>query len=119
MPGSKNGEGTLAWLRDRNRQRVMEILRMHGQISQADIARATGLSRTTVSTLVSELKEAGLVADIYTQAAHAHGGRAGRAVGVPDAAHLVVRIQLRPMLRVVGGVDLRPKRAVRRWCVPG
>src|SRR2546422_5486229 len=75
MPGSKNGDGTLAWLRDRNRQRVMEMLRMHGQISQADIARSTGLSRTTVSTLVAELKEAGLVADIDTKAAPARGGR--------------------------------------------
>src|SRR2546429_3836693 len=95
MPGSKNGEGTLAWLRDRNRQRVMEILRMHGQISQADIARATGLSRTTVSTLVSELKEAGLVADIDTKSAHAHGGRPGGQLG------------LREPSPVVGGIDFR------------
>src|SRR2546421_8643163 len=75
MPGSKNGDGPLAWLRDRNRQRVMEILRMHGQISQADIARASGLSRTTVSTLIAELKEAGLLAGDDTTSAHARGGR--------------------------------------------
>jgi len=92
MPGSKNGDGTLAWLRDRNRQRVMEILRMHGQISQADIARATGLSRTTVSTLIAELKEAGLVADVDTRSAHARGGRPGVQLVLRNPAHVVVGI---------------------------
>src|SRR5438552_10903702 len=92
MPGPKNADGTLAWLRRRNRQRVMEILRMHGQISQADIARATGLSRTTVSTLVSELKEAGLVADIDTKSAHAPGGRPGVQLVLRNPSHVVVGI---------------------------
>src|SRR5438045_8497249 len=77
MATSKNADGTLAWLRDRNRDRVVEMLRMQGQISQAEIARATGLSRTTVSTLIAELKEAGLVADIDTKSLHAPGGRPG------------------------------------------
>ena len=92
MPSPKNGDGTLAWLRDRNRQRVMEILRMHGQISQADISRATGLSRTTVSTLVAELKEAGLVADIDAKSAHARGGRPGVQLVLRNPAHVVVGI---------------------------
>jgi biotin operon repressor len=37
------------------------VLRTLGRTSQADIARSTGLSRTTVSTLVAELKGSGLV----------------------------------------------------------
>src|SRR2546421_10948542 len=92
MPGCKTGAGPLPWLGARNRQRVMEILRMHGQITQADIARATGLSRTTVSTLVSELKEAGLVADIDTKSAHAHGGRPGVQLVLRNPSHVVVGI---------------------------
>ena len=40
---SKKGEGSLSWLRDRNRQRVLDVLRIRGRTSQADIARATGL----------------------------------------------------------------------------
>src|SRR5437867_4887633 len=63
MPTEKNGDGSLAWLRDRNRRRVMEVLRMQGRVSQADISRATGLSRTTVSTMIAELRKAGLVLD--------------------------------------------------------
>src|SRR5256885_2068368 len=70
----------------------MEILRMHGQISQADIARATGLSRTTVSTLIAELKEAGLVADVDTRSAHARGGRPGVQLVLRNPAHVVVGI---------------------------
>src|SRR2546430_11386859 len=92
LPGSKNGEGSLAGLRARNRQRVMEILRMHGQISQADIARATGLSRTTVSTLIAELKGAGLVADVDTRSAQASGGRPGVQLVLRNPAHVVVGI---------------------------
>src|SRR5258708_29508725 len=74
---SKNGDGTLAWLRHRNRQRVIEILRMQGEVSQATIARATGLSRTTVSTLIAELKGSGLVADTNARTPRNGGGRPG------------------------------------------
>ena len=65
---AKNGEGTLGWLRERNRNRVLGALRERGRISQADIARLTGLSRTTVHTLVSELKSSGLVHEVETSA---------------------------------------------------
>src|SRR5207248_1642607 len=115
MPGSKNGDGTLAWLRDRNRQRVMEILRMHGQISQADIARATGLSRTTVSTLVSELKEAGLVADIDTKSAHAHGGRPGVQLVLRNPSHVVVGIDFGHSHVAIAVADLGHNVLAERW----
>ena len=90
---AKNADGTLAWLRGRNRQRVLEILRTQGQVSQADIARATGLSRTTVSTLVTELKDAGLVADLEPRANRRRGGRPG------------IQLALRDPGRAVAGID--------------
>jgi predicted NBD/HSP70 family sugar kinase len=89
MPASKNVDGTLRWLRGRNRQRVMEIVRMHGRVSQADIARATGLSRTTVSTLVAELKESGLVVDLETTPRQARGGRPGVELALRDPSQFV------------------------------
>jgi len=61
-------EGTLPWLRQRNRRRVLDVLREQGRISQADIARRTGLSRSSVSTLIQELKEAGQVSAVETRA---------------------------------------------------
>src|SRR6202165_2379750 len=72
---AKNGEGTLGWLRDRNRDRVVGVLRERGRISQADIARVTGLSRATVHTLVSELKDSGLVHELEASLPDVRGGR--------------------------------------------
>src|SRR5260370_41649659 len=72
---SKKGEGSLSWLRDRNRQRVLDVLRISGRTSQADIARATGLSRTTIHTLIVELKEEGMVLEVDGRPAGAGSGR--------------------------------------------
>src|SRR5260370_32960217 len=74
---SKKGEGSLSWLRDRNRQRVLDVLRISGRTSQADIARATGLSRTTIHTLIGELKEEGMVLEVDGRPAGAGSGRPG------------------------------------------
>jgi predicted NBD/HSP70 family sugar kinase len=60
---------------------VIDVLRRRGTASQADIARETGLSRTTISNLVAELRDAGLVVERGTPSA---GGRVGRR-GVPLA----------------------------------
>lgn len=43
---------------------VLQTIAAHGTISRAEIARATGLTRATVSSLVSELIEEGLVEDL-------------------------------------------------------
>ena len=88
----KNSDGTLAWLRDRNRHRVMEILRMQSQVSQADLARATGLSRTTVSSLIAELKDAGLVLDAEPTPRQARGGRPGVQLVLQDPSLVVAGI---------------------------
>src|SRR3954469_10182492 len=55
--------GSLESLRERNRQRVIDALRARGAISRADIARRTGLSRSTVSSLISDLQAAGMVVE--------------------------------------------------------
>jgi predicted NBD/HSP70 family sugar kinase/biotin operon repressor len=89
---SKNGEGTLGWLRERNRNRVLGALRERGRISQADIARVTGLSRTTVHTLVSELKNSGLVHEVETSAHDIRGGRPAVQLMLRDSSLAVVGI---------------------------
>lgn len=47
--------GSLESLRRLNRLRVLETVRHRGAASRVDIVRSTGLSRTTVSSLVTEL----------------------------------------------------------------
>ncbi|GAA2166987.1 ROK family transcriptional regulator [Actinomadura napierensis] len=55
--------GSLTSLRSRNRLLVIDAVRRHGRISRVDIARATGLSRTTVSGLVTALLAEGVLTE--------------------------------------------------------
>jgi predicted NBD/HSP70 family sugar kinase len=99
----ERSEGSLASLRRLNRRRVINALRQHGMVSRAEIARRTGLSRSTVSSLVTELQSDGLVVEREeTGAAHGEqGGRppillsfdasAGAALGI-DFGHSHVRV---------------------------
>src|SRR5215207_4826209 len=89
--------GSLETLRRLNRLRVIDALRDEGLISRAEIARRTGLSRSTVSSLVSELQADGLVVE-RSEPAAAHGDQGGRppillsfdaSAGVAAAAELV------------------------------
>lgn len=50
-------------LREQNRVLVVDALRRHGQASRSDLARLTGLSRTTVGSVVASLQERGLVVE--------------------------------------------------------
>jgi predicted NBD/HSP70 family sugar kinase len=97
--------GSLESLRRLNRLRVINALRDQGRVSRADIARSTGLSRSTVSSLVSELQADGLVVERPESATAfgEHGGRpptllsfdasAGLALGI-DFDHHHVRVAL-------------------------
>ena len=75
--GPSQRTGSLEGLREGNRLRVLDALRSRGAVSRADIARQTGLSRTTVSSLVSDLQEAGLVVE-REQAGAPAGAQGGR-----------------------------------------
>src|SRR3954469_12209081 len=95
--------GSLESLRERNRLRVVDALRQRGAISRSDIARQTGLSRSTVSSLVSDLQAEGLVVEreVATTPRGPEGGRppvlialdqsAGALVGI-DFGHRHVRV---------------------------
>jgi predicted NBD/HSP70 family sugar kinase len=53
--------GSTASLRPANQRRVVDLLRGQGTITQAEIARTTGLASATVSNIVRELTATGLV----------------------------------------------------------
>jgi predicted NBD/HSP70 family sugar kinase len=59
----RRSPGSLRSLRERNRLQVLEVVRANGSVSRADIARRTGLARSTVSTLVNELLGARLLVE--------------------------------------------------------
>ena len=78
MPAHPPGRaGSLESLRRLNRLRVIRALREEGQISRAEIARRTGLSRSTVSSLVADLQADGLVVE-RPEPGSAHGAQGGR-----------------------------------------
>jgi predicted NBD/HSP70 family sugar kinase len=69
--------GSLASLRERNRRRVVEVLRRRGTVSRADIARETGLSRTTVSSIVGAMQRDGLITECESGPDGGPGSRTG------------------------------------------
>ncbi len=102
-------DGSGSWaLRLRNGQAVFEefIEAAPFPISRATLARRTGLSKPTVSALVSDLEDAGVVSLISPERSQ---GRIGRPalpyVLVPDAA-LVVGVDLGATKVIVGIADL-------------
>lgn len=112
----KNGEGTLGWLRDRNRERVVGVLRERGRISQADIARVTGLSRTTVHTLVSELKDSGMAQEVEARVPDGRGGRPAVLLVLRDSSLAVVGIDFGHSHVQVAVADLVHNLLAERRC---
>lgn len=70
--------GSLESLRERNRLRVIDVLRRRGVASRAEIARRTGLSRSTVSSIVADLQATGLVVERAEATEQAYGAQGGR-----------------------------------------
>src|SRR5215212_1607880 len=93
-------QGSLRSLREMNRLRTLEAVREGGHVSRADIARSTGLARSTVSTLVAELQEAGLVVE-EDRASVSRGGRPPAMLTLNPAAGRVIGIHFdHPYVRV-------------------
>ncbi len=70
--------GSLESLRDSNRSRVIDALRRRGSASRSDLARLTGLSRTTVTTLIADLQDRGLILEEPGDPARPETGSRGR-----------------------------------------
>ena len=88
--------GALERLRDANRRSITGLLAGEGPMSRADLARGTGLSRTTVSSLVTDLIAGGEVVETADRG-RPHKGGSGR------PPHLVA---LSTPRGAVAGVDI-------------
>lgn len=78
--------GSQTSLHRANRERVVRAVRMAGSLTQAEIARGTGLSAATVSNIVRELKDSGTVEVTPTSA----GGRRARSISLSADAGIVI-----------------------------
>ncbi|MCE7082645.1 ROK family transcriptional regulator [Streptomyces sp. ST2-7A] len=80
--------GSQSSLHRANLERVVRAVRSAGSLTQAEIARTTGLSAATVSNIVRELGDLGTV-DVRTTSA---GGRRARSVSLSTDAGIVVGV---------------------------
>jgi predicted NBD/HSP70 family sugar kinase len=85
--------GTARTLRERNRERVIAALRVLGVASRAEVARHTGLSRSTVSSIVGDLQRDGVIVDRGSNGPLASGvGRPAAPIALDPSAGLAVGI---------------------------
>jgi DNA-binding transcriptional ArsR family regulator len=89
---SSSGSGSLESLRERNRRELVDALRRRGSASRADLARVTGLSRSTVSTLVADLQASGLVIEREPDERAPQKGRPPTLITLDRSAGLVLGI---------------------------
>ncbi|MDX6329696.1 MAG: hypothetical protein QOI83_2079 [Streptomycetaceae bacterium] len=80
--------GSQSSLHRANLERVVRAVRLAGSLTQAEIARGTGLSAATVSNIVRELKDSGTVQVTPTSS----GGRRARSVALSGNAGIVVGV---------------------------
>ncbi|MBA4864567.1 ROK family transcriptional regulator [Streptomyces sp. PSKA54] len=86
---SRKPGGSLRSLRRSNQEQVIALLIAQGPLHRAELARQAGVSRTTVSTIVSELLARGLVTESYEQPDGDLDGRAGNRLLVNPRAAVV------------------------------
>jgi predicted NBD/HSP70 family sugar kinase/biotin operon repressor len=94
-------------LRESNRLRVIQTLQILGVTSRADVARRTGLSRSTVSTIVAALQAEGIVVDRDADGrAAAGGGRPPAPISLYPAAGLALGVDFGKRHLAVALADL-------------
>lgn len=79
--------------RSHNRSLVLQTLYRSGELSRADLARATGLTRVTISDLVADLIATGLVVELG-QRDEARPGKPATLLGIDRTGHCIIGIDL-------------------------
>lgn len=82
--------GSQSALREANQRRVIHAVRSAGALTQAEIARTTGLSAATVSNIVRELRSDGTLMVTPTSS----GGRRAQSVSLARATGLIVGVDI-------------------------
>ena len=111
------GGGSQASLREGNRRRLVRLLQAHGPMTRAELSRAAEVSRSTVSAIIAELIDEGLVEEPGQTLTRGQAGRpgslvrlnpsAGVAVGI-DIDHQHLRVMAADLAQTVLGEASRP-----------
>lgn len=81
-------------MREGNRRRVVRLLRSHGPMTRAELSRSAEVSRSTVSAIVAELIEEGLVEESGEMVGRGQAGRPGSLVSLNPSAGVAVGIDI-------------------------
>ncbi len=90
-------------IRDINRQIILNHIREKSLISRAEIARVTALQRSTVSLIVEELKNIGLIEEIDGESS---GGRPPQLLSLRTAHAIAVGVDFGKKRTIVATSDL-------------
>jgi len=107
--------GSLGSLRESNRDRVVQALQMLGVTSRADVARWTGLSRSTVSSIVAELVAEGVVVDREEDGRPGSAGRPPTLIALDPTAGVAVGIDFGKRHLAVAAADLAHHVLAEEW----
>ena len=80
--------------REDNRRQILTLLRVRGPLTQANLARLTGLSPSTVSTIVAELQSSGAVKSVEDPNPRKKVGRPGSLIALDRSAGAFVGIDI-------------------------
>lgn len=90
-------------VRSINRQIILNYIREEGPISRAEIAKVTALQRSTVSLIVEELIQTGLIDEVYGESS---GGRPPQLLSLKTSHAVAIGIDLGKRNTVVATTDL-------------
>src|SRR6185503_16732084 len=108
--------GSAPSLRASNRLRVIQALQLLGVTSRADLARHTGLSRSTVSTIVAGLQAEGMVVDRDADGRPAGGGgRPPALIALDPGAGFAIGIDFGKRHLAVALADLAHELLAEEW----
>src|SRR5512136_2766931 len=89
--------------RDINRRILLNLIRSRHPISRADLARSTGLQRSTISAIVGQLiKEGWVVEGIVGRLPR---GRRPTYLRL-NSQHLIIGIDIRPSMTIIASADI-------------
>ena len=79
------------WMRTYNRTLILRLIRLHQPVSRVELAKKTSLTKPTISNIVNELKEEGLINE--------------RELGVSSGGRRPIMLELAASDRFVIGID--------------
>ncbi len=91
--------------RGTSRRKILAAIRKAGRIARVDLARATGISQATVTTITAELLRAGLIREDAAEDGGLRRGRPRIDLLLRGAAHVVAGVKISDHALTIGLLD--------------